>query len=93
MPTDIRFFLFDGLKNDVRQMLLTHALYHDPSTSIHGNEALLFNFNHYSNGIKIKRITLLIYLFNFSQFRSSTLSSLKLILSNVITERHFSQRP
>lgn len=43
-------------------MLLTHALYHDPSTSIHGNEALLFNFNHYSNGLKIKRITLLIYL-------------------------------
>lgn len=34
MPTDIRFFLFDGLKNDVRQMLLTHALYHDPSTSM-----------------------------------------------------------
>lgn len=61
MPTDIRFFLFDGLKNDVRQML-THALYHDPSTSIHGNEALLFNFNHYSNGLKNKRITLLIYL-------------------------------
>lgn len=92
MPTDIRFFLFDGLKNDVRQMLLTHALYHDPSTSIHGNEALLFNFNHYSNGIKIKRITLFIY-GRKSQFRSSTLSSLKLILSNVITERHFSQRP